>query len=245
MQVRKGSSFGCNRYPPLSPSRGAVSAGKGARNGTGAQSLHARRVQAVQRVYPEPRTDNRLPSAECEHSQSGLPPSDGWRCATVTTRGNARFRCPHERCAPSTAERCTLPWPWKLDATVEDCYQPGPRFVGYTYSEGDAPPFEAAKAIPKAIPYALETDCRREDSNLCISESDPLLDPIPCALETDWLAGAGGFELRNSERLGTGEPSYPEMLRQRKPVFLAEATGLPLQTERQCRRLMWPFLPRL
>jgi hypothetical protein len=86
LQVRKGSSFGCNRYPPLSPSRGAVSAGKGARNGTGAQSLHARRVQAVQRVHPEPRTDNRLPSAEREHSQSGLPPTDGWRCATVTTR---------------------------------------------------------------------------------------------------------------------------------------------------------------
>jgi len=31
----------------------------------------------------------------------------------------------------------------------------------------------------------------------------------------------------------------------RSPIFLAETTGLRLQTERQCRRLMWPFLPRL
>jgi hypothetical protein len=47
------------------------------------------------------RTDNRLPSAELEHSQSGLRRADGWRCATVTTRGKARFHCAHYR-----ARRC-------------------------------------------------------------------------------------------------------------------------------------------
>jgi hypothetical protein len=32
---------------------------------------------------------------------------------------------------------------------------------------------------------------------------------------TYWLAGVGGLELRNSETLGRGEPSFdPEMLRQ-------------------------------
>src|SRR5205807_2654266 len=34
----------------------------------------------------------------------------------------------------------------------------------------------------------------------------------------DWLAGVAGLELRNSETLGRGEPSFnPEMLRQQKP----------------------------
>jgi hypothetical protein len=46
----------------------------------------------------------------------------------------------------------------------------------------------------------------------------------------DWLAGAGGFELPNP-KIGDareGEPSFsPEMLRQQKPIFLAETTGLP------------------
>jgi hypothetical protein len=43
-------------------------------------------------------------------------------------------------------------------------------------------------------------------------------DPIPYALETDWLAGVGGLELRNSETLGREKPSFnPEMLRQQKP----------------------------
>ena len=47
----------------------------------------------------------------------------------------------------------------------------------------------------------------------------------------DWLAGVGGLELRNLETLGRGKSSI--------------TTGLPLQTERQCRRLTWPLLPRL
>jgi hypothetical protein len=54
------------------------------------------------------------------------------------------------------------------------------------------------------------------------------------------------LELWNSETLGRGEPSFnPEMVRKQKPDILYRTTGLPLQTERQYRWLMWPFLPRL
>jgi hypothetical protein len=105
----------------------------------------------MRRVHPEPRTDNRLPSAEREHSQSGLPPSDGWRCATVTTRGNARFRCPHERCAPSTAA--------------------------------------SSRALSVNRAHAKTFYPCRNHAFLRFERS-----PLQCALETDLLAEAGGFQ---------------------------------------------------
>src|SRR5262249_48476323 len=62
----------------------------------------------------------------------------------------------------------------------------------------------------------------------------------------DCLAGVTGLELRSSETLGgANQASTLRCCADRTPTFLAETTGLPLQTERQCRRLMWPFLPRL
>src|SRR6266404_3621397 len=70
----------------------------------------------VQRIHPKPRTDNRLPSAEREYSQSGLPRGDGWCCATVTTRGNSiafsvlalRRVAPSALHAPPAASDCPL-----------------------------------------------------------------------------------------------------------------------------------------
>src|SRR5437764_5873759 len=57
------------------------------------------------------------------------------------------------------------------------------------------------------------------------------------------LAGVGGLELRSSEMFGRDESSFN--LRCCAARFLIETTGLPLQTERQCRRLMWPLLPHV
>jgi hypothetical protein len=68
---------------------------------------------------------------------------------------------------------------------------------------------------------------------------------MPCRDRTGWL---GWQDSNFGIRRRSGGANQALILRcraNRSPIFLAEATGLPLQTERQCRQLMWPFLPRL